>query len=113
MLVPSLIFAADGIAFTSEHIRREVANSDCAEGTASSHVIVVCGFRKSNRYRVVPPDMKFEPQGNRASVARERSRWVEGGETGIGSCGPVGPGGWTGCMQKGWRQGRQLRGWFK
>jgi hypothetical protein len=28
--------------------------------------------------------------------------WGEGGETGTQSCGPVGPGGWTGCMVREW-----------
>ena len=113
MLGPALFIAADVVAFTSEDIRREVAKSDCAGSTASSQSIIICGVRKSNRYRVVPPDMKFEPEGNQVSVARQRSRWTEGGETGISSCGPVGPGGWTGCMQKGWRQARQQRGWLQ
>lgn len=109
----SLLMSAEVVAFSSEEIRREAAKSECTEGTASSHTIVVCGVRKANRYRIVPPDMKFEPEGNQVSVAGQRSRWVEGGETGIGSCGPVGPGGWTGCMQQGWRQGRQQRGWYQ
>ena len=36
--------------------------------------------------------------------------WGEGGETGTGSCGPVGPGGWTGCLVREWdRQNAQTQ----
>ncbi len=42
---------------------------------------------------------------------RERERWIEGGEAGINSCGPVGPAGWTGCMLQQWkRESQQSQG---
>jgi hypothetical protein len=85
----------------------------CEDGTSTSNSIVVCGFRGPSPYRIIEPEGAFAPDGNRASVASERSRWAEGGEVGTGSCGPVGPGGWTGCMAKGWRAGRQQRGWYQ
>ena len=111
-MIVALLFAAD---LTVESIATDynAPKDRCRDGTASSNAIIVCGVRKPNRYRIIPPDMKFDPAGDRPSVASQRSRWIAEGDTGIGSCGPVGPGGWTGCMQKGWRQGRQQRGWYQ
>jgi len=60
--------------------------------------IVVCGRRDPDRYRLPLRDEGFDPNGPLESVARERNRLMEGGETGIGSCSNVGPGGWTGCF---------------
>lgn len=112
MFVALFLAGADVIAFTSDDIRREAARADCADGTSDSNAIIVCGVRRSNRYRIIEPQ-DFKPEGNRRSVSSERSRWGDGGDTGIGSCGPVGPGGWTGCAQQGWKRGRQQRGWFQ
>lgn len=47
------------------------------------------------------------------SVARERARWIEHGDTGIDSCTAVGPGGHTGCMLKQWQRDRQQRGVYQ
>jgi hypothetical protein len=45
-------------------------------------------------------------------VLRERMSWIDEGDTGPGSCGAVGPGGWTGCMVKDWKRKRQqAEGW--
>ena len=113
MMVALFLADADVVAFTSEQISREAGRADCADATADSNAIIVCGVRRANRYRVVPPDMSFEPEGNVESVSRQRSRWVEEGSVGTGQCSPVGPGGWTGCMQQGWQRSRQQRGWYQ
>ncbi len=113
MLAALFLAGADVVAFTSEQIKREAARSDCADATSDSNAIIVCGVRRSNRYRIVPPDMTFDPEGSVESVSRQRSRWVGEGSVGTGSCGPVGPGGWTGCMQQGWQRARQQRGWYQ
>lgn len=92
---------------------REAAREECAEQQASDDEIVVCARRGGrSRYRLPPSDGAFDPRGPKASVSRERSRWIEDGDTGIQSCSPVGIGGWTGCMQKQWRRQRQQEGWY-
>ena len=47
------------------------------------------------------------------SVAREHESWGEGGATGIGSCGPVGPAGWTGCIAREQERQRSQYQWGK
>jgi hypothetical protein len=42
----------------------------------------------------------------------ERMGWVSEGDTGIGSCSPVGPGGFTGCHVKAWKRTLQQKGWL-
>lgn len=72
--------------------------------------IVVCGTRgERSPYRLPPQHEGFDPEGSVPSVARERHKLYEVGETGIGSCSNVGPGGWTGCQFKTWKEGRQQR----
>ena len=69
--------------------------------------VVVCGRRDApNPYQVTDPK-RFDPTGPYDSVARERGRWIEELDTGIGSCTAIGPGGWTGCMLKKHRRERQ------
>lgn len=92
--------------------KREVLRQECRL-PAQGDEIVVCGKRDRNRrYQVTDPNAPFDPAGNTKSVFAERGAWVEEGDTGPGSCSPVGPGGWTGCMQKTWRRQRQQKGWL-
>ena len=75
--------------------------------------ITVCRRRDArSRYQVTDPK-RWDPTAGVDSVARERSRWIEHGDTGIGSCSGVGPGGWTGCDFKRWKRNRQqYKGWY-
>jgi hypothetical protein len=85
----------------------------CSEVLSPQQAIVVCGVRGGrSRFRLVPRDIAFDPRGNVRSVASERARWGEGGEMGTGSCSAVGPGGFTGCLAKGWRDSRRQEGWY-
>ena len=93
-------------------VSREVARQECRQ--VDSDEILVCGRRKVNeRYRMPDRDAPFDPEGETESVMRERMSWAEGGEAGIGSCGPVGPGGWTGCKTREWERERQQSQWGK
>ena len=99
-----LVLAAGGTApDLSALVKREVDLVSCR--STDSAVVVVCGSkRSSNRYRTVDPAAEFDVHGNVMSVMRERSRWIEGMETGIHSCSAVGPGGYTGCMLRQWER---------
>lgn len=81
----------------------EVAREACRP-TDPAEITVCARDRLRNRYRTTDPNAPFDFHGNTMSVMRERSRWIEGGEAGPQSCGPVGPGGWTGCMIQQWKR---------
>ena len=81
---------------------------------AAKDEVLVCGRRDARkRYQVTDPRAPFDPAGNVESVPRERARWVEELETGIGSCSPVGPEGFTGCTLKQFKHQRQQEGWYQ
>ena len=106
-----LLLAAAGPDL-SEEVARQVARQECSAPQQGSEVVVCVRRGERSRYRVPDPPERFDPDGAKASVARERSGWIEEGDAGTGSCSAVGPGGWTGCMIKEWRRQRQQRGWY-
>jgi hypothetical protein len=107
ILLVSLALA--GPPALATEVSRAVAAQLCAPGAKSGADVVVCGSRKrEERYRLSTRDAPFDPDGNVMSVAREHLSWGDAGASGIGSCGPVGPGGWTGCLVREWdRQNAQ------
>jgi hypothetical protein len=108
LLVPIVLFqtASDIPAL----IREDVARQDCR--SSGRDEVVVCAKRGRSPYRL-PERKNFDPAGGQESVMRERMRWIDEGAAGIQSCGPVGPGGWTGCMVEGWRRAREQTAWGK
>lgn len=116
-VIPLLLIAlADsGATEVSEALRRPLVAPECTAASSDTDSIVVCGRRADDgrRYRVADPDAPFDPRGTAMSVARERARWIEHGDTGIGSCSAVGPGGFTGCMLQQWRRDSQQDGAYR
>ncbi|WP_051504013.1 hypothetical protein [Sphingomonas jaspsi] len=89
---------------------REVARRECR--SKDSGEIIVCGRRGPNeRFRLPGRDAPFTPEGDLPSAMRERMSWIDEGDSGIQSCGPVGPGGWTGCLVKQWNRQTQQNQW--
>jgi hypothetical protein len=86
-----------------------IINKPCNREDAE---IVVCGRRDQPRspYRLPEPPPLFDGGGNDLSVSRERHSLYEQGDTGIHSCSTVGPGGWTGCTFKKWKDGYEQWG---
>ena len=74
--------------------------------------IVVCAKREQPRspYRIPEPPPRFDAGGDDASVSRERHGLYEHGDVGIHSCTTVGPGGYTGCVFKQWKNGDEQWG---
>jgi hypothetical protein len=72
--------------------------------------VVVCARRpESERYRI--PE-KYRPSGDRQQTEAwaNKARAIETvGATGINSCSPVGPGGYTGCLTRVIREAREQR----
>ena len=72
--------------------------------------VVVCARRpESERYRI--PE-KYRPSGTRQQTEAwsNKAKVLETvGSTGINSCSPVGPGGYTGCLTRVIREAREQR----
>ena len=80
----------------------------CPRGVGDE-VVVCVRRREGDRYRV-PEELREGPRGpeNESWAARVQSvEYV--GRTGIQSCSPVGPGGFTGCWAEMMRQAREDR----
>ena len=77
----------------------------CISGGAEGEEVVVCGRRDKPRspYRIPEPPPRFDAGAGEASASRERHQLDEMGDTGIHSCSTVGPGGYTGCTFKQWK----------
>ena len=80
---------------------------DCRR--SGSNEVVVCGRQERSPYRLPEPPPGFDPDGGVDSVSRERNALFDVGETGIGSCSNVGPGGSFGCTFKRWKHDQQQR----
>jgi hypothetical protein len=74
-------------------------NDPCPRSTDDQ--VVVCARRpESERYRI-PPNMRQSGTPQQMQSWAVRSRSLEtAGATGINSCSPVGPAGYTGCLEK-------------
>ena len=74
-------------------------NDPCPRSTDDQ--VVVCARRpESERYRL-PPNMRPSGTPQEMQSWAQRSKNLETvGRTGINSCSPVGPAGYTGCLQK-------------
>ena len=83
-------------------------NDPCPRSTDDQ--VVVCARRpESERYRI--PE-KYRPSGTRQQTEAwaNKARVLETvGDTGINSCSPVGPGGYTGCLTQVIREARDQR----
>ena len=81
-------------------------NDPCPRSTDDQ--VVVCARRpESERYRI-PPNMRPSGTPQEMRSWAERSKNLETvGSTGINSCSPVGPGGFTGCLTQVIKQAKQ------
>src|SRR6478609_1829830 len=93
-------------ATTSEII--VYGNDPCPRSTDDQ--VVVCARRpETERYRI---PQKYRPSGSRQETEAwaRKSRVLETvGSTGINSCSPVGPAGYTGCLTQVVREAREQR----
>lgn len=83
-------------------------NDPCPRSTDDQ--VVVCARRPENeRYRI---PKNYRPSGTRqetTSWAKKAQALETVGNTGINSCSPVGPGGFTGCLTQVIKQAREER----
>jgi hypothetical protein len=110
LLVPP-VFASAQSGVQVPRIYRDCAAEARAARARGDGDIVVCGDREvRSPYRIPAPKEGFDPAGPIASVSRERHRLYEVGDSGIHSCSTVGPGGYTGCAFKTWKNAREQYG---
>ena len=108
---PLLAQPAQGETGTTERRPLDLTIPRCRPSSPASEEdeIVICANpREAQRYRLAP--QAWNPNGTVASVSRERHELYEQGDSGIGSCSTVGPGGWTGCMLRAWKSAREQHG---
>jgi len=112
MAVLLYLAAAAGSPDIAIAVSEDVARQDCKP--LDGEEILVCGRRRPDeRYRLPGRDGPFDPAGDTYSVMREKMSWLEEGDTGIQSCGAVGPASWTGCAVKAWKRERDQTQWGK
>ena len=74
-------------------------NDPCPRSTDDN--IVVCARKpEAERYRIPEKMRGVGSYQSRQSWANKAMQFETVGRTGINSCSPVGPGGWTGCTQQ-------------
>ncbi len=114
MILLLALALATGPDFAAD-VKRVVSDQQCKNRTAADiDDVIVCGRRQADeRYRMPNRNAPFDPSGSVMSVAREHESWGEGGATGIGSCGPVGPRGHTGCIAREQERRRSQYQWGK
>ena len=72
--------------------------------------VVVCARKpESERYRIPEKLRSSGPRQSREAWANRAKQLETAGATGINSCSPVGPGGFTGCLTQVINQARQER----
>lgn len=72
--------------------------------------VVVCARKpESERYRIPEKLRSTGTQQQREAWANKAKAIETAGDTGINSCSPVGPGGFTGCLTKVIREAREQR----
>jgi hypothetical protein len=91
----------------SSQVEVAVFGTDPCPRSTQSEIVVCKHYPESERYRLAPSQ---NPQGTR----QQRQSWVRQsqalktvGATGTGSCSPVGPGGFTGCLTQEIQQARR------
>ena len=102
------------VAVPIDHAVEEAVDaSECKHRPNASEIVVCANRNHESPYRLPDRDGPFDPYGDTRSVMAERVGWASEGDVGTQSCGPVGPGGWTGCMLKAWKVDRDQTQWGK
>ena len=117
-LAAAAIVAA-GLSFSGAHAQSGASgervsqvivygNDPCPQGAGGE--IIVCARRpEADRYRIPENLRGTDERGESESWAARAESMEYVGRTGIQSCSPVGPGGWTGCWEQMMRQARGER----
>ena len=105
------LLAASATVPIDQAVKDAVADAECKSRSATKAIIVCANRNHRSPFRLPDRDGPFDPDGDTKSVMNERVGWAAEGDVGTQSCGPVGPGGWTGCMVKSWKESRDQTQW--
>jgi hypothetical protein len=84
-------------------------NDPCPRVTAGDEIVVCARRPERERYRIPEAFREGQRLRDGESWAARAESVEDEGDTGIGSCSTVGPGGFTGCWEEMMRQYRQDR----
>jgi hypothetical protein len=84
-----------------------VFGTDPCPRSSESQIVVCKHYPENQRYRLAPSQNPQGTRQQRESWARKSQVLKTVGATGIGSCSPVGPGGFTGCLTQEIKQARR------
>jgi hypothetical protein len=91
----------------SGNIEVAVFGTDPCPRSTESQIVVCHHYPESQRYRLNPSQNPQGTRQQRTSWARKSQVLKTVGATGTGSCSPVGPGGFTGCLTQEIKQARR------
>ena len=98
--VPALIAPSTALAQNSRVSEIIVYGTDPCPRSTDDEVVVCARKPESERFRIPERYRQAGPRQTRESWANKALAFETYGRTGINSCSPVGPAGFTGCTQQ-------------
>jgi hypothetical protein len=98
--LPSLVVPAPALAQSDNISEIIVYGTDPCPRSTEDEVVVCARKPESERYRIPERYRQSGPPQSRESWANKAVAFESYGRTGINSCSPVGPAGFTGCEQQ-------------
>lgn len=104
----STAFPVPAIAQAQDNISEVIVYGDDPCPRSSDNEVVVCARKpEAERYRIPEKLRSGGPRQTREAWANKARALETVGATGINSCSPVGPGGFTGCLTQVIKQAKQ------
>jgi hypothetical protein len=100
LAIPALFAPAPAIAQNSRISEIIVYGTDPCPRSTDDEVVVCARKPESERFRIPERYRQSGPRQTRESWANKAIAFETYGRTGINSCSPVGPAGFTGCTQQ-------------
>lgn len=107
LVLPVAVPATPALAQSSRVSEIIVYGTDPCPRSTDDEVVVCARKPERERYRIPEKLRSGGSLQSRQSWANRATAFETYGKTGINSCSPVGPGGWTGCSQQLTRQAFQ------
>ena len=110
-LAGAAAIAAGFVAFpapaSAQQVEVAVFGTDPCPRSSESQIVVCKHYPESERYRLAPSQNPQGTRQQRQSWAKKSQQLMTVGNTGVGSCSAVGPGGREGCLTQEIQQEKQ------